>query len=92
MKPNDIPKSTSAETLSAELRQLVLGLLGVHLRSFAISISDEGIVLRGCCESFHAKQMVQEIVAKSTSRRIVANELIVSVHEGSDHQKRDDAR
>lgn len=91
MKPNNIPKPTSADKLSAELQQLVLGLLGVHLRTFRISISDEGIVIRGCCDSFHTKQMVQEIVGKSTSRRIVANELIVSEHARLDHQNRDDA-
>ena len=78
MKPNNIPNQTSTETLSAQLPQLVLALLGNRLRSFSIELSEDGIVLSGYCDSFHAKQMAQEIVAKSTSQRIVANELVVS--------------
>lgn len=84
MKPSNIPEQTSTTILSAELQQLVRGLLRNHLRSFSVELSDDGIVLSGYCDSFHAKQMAQEIVAKSTSRRIVSNDLVVGQPNNKD--------
>lgn len=47
----------------------------VHL--FSITTSSRGIELHGFCDSFHTKQMAQEIVAQHTSLRIAANLLVV---------------
>jgi len=77
MKSKPDAHETNSDSYSAELQTHVLEVLGSNLRSLAIEISDSGIVLRGLCVSFHTKQMVQEIVAKSTSLLIVANDLVV---------------
>ena len=77
MKPEQDIKNTGADGYTVELQNLVLGGLGRYLRSFSIDASDDGLVLRGFCDSFHVKQMVQETVSKNTSQRIVANDLVV---------------
>ncbi len=60
-----------------DLQSLIVSLLGNHLRSLSIDVSEQGIVLRGSCKTFHTKQMVQEIVRKNSSLRIISNTLIV---------------
>ncbi len=60
-----------------ELQGLVLELLKNRLWSFSIGITETGIVLHGACNSFHAKQMAQEIVSQHTDLPIAANNLVV---------------
>jgi hypothetical protein len=71
-------QSIDPDSISAELKRLIEGLLGSHLRSFSIDVSELGLALRGNCDSFHAKQLVQEIVSKSSSLRILSNDLVVN--------------
>ncbi len=52
-------------------------ILGNQVRSFAIAVSDDGIVIRGSCDSHHIKQVAQEVVRRCTSRRIVSNLIVV---------------
>ncbi len=47
----------------------------VHL--FSITTSSRGVELHGYCDSFHTKQMAQEIVSQNTRLRIVGNHLVV---------------
>ena len=56
-----------------ELYQYVTENLPNKVQSLAIEVSDEGVILRGSCDSYYSKQVAQEIVSKSTSRRIVSN-------------------
>ncbi len=79
MKHNRCKERENQECISAELKSLVLGLLNGHLKSLTIDVSELGIVLRGNCDSFHAKQLVQEIVTKSSSLRILSNDLVVGL-------------
>ena len=81
MKHNRCDERENQESISAELKSLVLGLLNGHLKSLTIDVSELGIVLRGNCDSFHAKQLVQEIVTKSSSLRILSNDLVVGEHQ-----------
>ena len=81
MKHNRCDERENQESISAELKSLVLGLLNGHLKSLTIDVSELGIVLRGNCDSFHAKQLVQEIVTKSSSLRILSNDLVVGENQ-----------
>ena len=80
MKHNQCTEHDNQERISTELKSLVMGLLKGHLGSLTIHVSERGIVLGGNCNSFHAKQLVQEIVAKSSSLRILSNDLVVNEH------------
>ena len=80
MKRNQCTERDNQECISIELKCLVMGLLKGHLRSLTIDVSERGIVLGGNCDSFHAKQLVQEIVTKSSSLRILSNDLVVNEH------------
>lgn len=81
MKRNQSTERENQECISAELKSLIMGLLKGHLRSLTIDVTEGGIVLRGTCDSFHAKQLVQEIVTKSSSLRILSNDLVVNEHQ-----------
>ncbi len=71
------PDPASTDALSKELEDIVLRCLGNHLQQFRIDSSDKGIVINGFCDSYHAKQMAQEIVLKNTIQKIAANKLVV---------------
>jgi hypothetical protein len=60
-----------------ELYLYVSEILGTQVRALSIELSDDGIVINGNCDSYHSKQLVQEIIGKSTSRRIVSNLIVV---------------
>ncbi len=77
MTLNQNHEEKSSEGCAAELTSLVLGELGSHMKSFSIEAIEQGLILRGNCDSFHTKQMVQEIVGKNTSFRIYSNNLVV---------------
>jgi hypothetical protein len=62
---------------STQLETLVLGFFKNRVRIFSVMLTDSGIILRGHCDSFHTKQMIQEIVSKHSNLRILSNELIV---------------
>ncbi|MFY8199160.1 MAG: hypothetical protein ACOVLE_00710 [Pirellula staleyi] len=83
MKSNQSAVCENQECISAELKSLVMGLLKGHLKSLTIDVSERGIVLRGNCDSFHAKQLVQEIVTKSSSLRILSNDLVVNEYQSA---------
>jgi len=78
MEQNHRTQHEYHEIVSSELKSLVMGLLNGHMRSLSIDVSERGIVLRGVCDSFHAKQLAQEIVTKSSSLRILSNDLVVN--------------
>ncbi len=69
---------SSNEAYAIELQMAVTEQLGSQVRSLCIQVSDAGIILNGNCETYHIKQMVQEIVGKYTSRQIVSNRIVVS--------------
>lgn len=81
MKRNQCTERDNQECISTELKSLVMGLLKGHLKSLTVDVSERGIVLGGNCDSFHAKQLVQEIVTKSSSLRILSNDLAVNEHQ-----------
>jgi hypothetical protein len=77
MEPNQVRGQADSHN-AAELQSLVLGLLDDRLKSFKIDVSQAGIVLDGFCDSFHVKQMAQEIIRQHTSLPIVTNRLEVN--------------
>lgn len=75
--PNENPeKDRYAEELVFHVREL----LGPKIRELSIEVSEEGLILSGNCDTFHAKQSVQEAVSKSSSRPIAANLIVVREH------------
>ena len=74
------PPRDANDSYANELQFSVLELLGNRVQKLSILIEEEGIILNGVCDSFHTKQMAQEIVTKNTSRRVVANLMIVREH------------
>lgn len=77
METNPHAEQTDQAKIAIELKKLVLDALKGRLRSLTIDVSEQGIVLRGECQSFHAKQMVQEIVKRNSPMRILSNDLVV---------------
>lgn len=77
MDSNSMPRRGDETGLADELCSVVNQLLGCHVRRLSIDLHEGGVLLRGICDSFHAKQMAQEIVSKSTSLPILANMLVV---------------
>ena len=77
MKPNSSNTQANSED-PLELQDRVRELLKNRLRSFSINVTGNGIVLNGACTSYHAKQLVQEVVAQHTHLPIVANNLTVA--------------
>jgi hypothetical protein len=75
MQEND--NSSGADVYARELFLHVSEHLVSHVQALTIDVSEEGITLNGVCDSFHSKQLAQEIVSKSTSLRIVANNIFV---------------
>ncbi len=65
------------EAYAVELHFSVVELLGNRIHTLSIVVDEEGVTLHGSCDSFHTKQMAQEIVTKSTSRRVVSNLIVV---------------
>lgn len=62
---------------SQQIRDLVHEFLKRRVRSLSVSITEFGIVLNGYCDSYHTKQMAQEIVSQHTTLRVHANNLTV---------------
>jgi hypothetical protein len=70
-------KRNANEAYASELHFSVTELLGNRIQTLSIVVNEEGVILDGVCDSFHTKQLVQEIVTKSTSRRVVSNLIAV---------------
>lgn len=65
------------ELYALELQLWVTERLSNRVRSLWIEVLDEGVILNGNCDSYHVKQLAQEIVSKCTSRRILSNLILV---------------
>lgn len=74
---NDGNSSKEDHLFAQELYLHVSEILGNQVRELSIHVNKEGIVINGACDSYHAKQLAQEIVGKSTSRRIIENRIVV---------------
>ena len=70
-------KSGDNDLYALELNQYISEALGSQVQSLSIEVSEQGITIHGICSSFHSKQLAQEIISKSTSRRIVSNSIVV---------------
>lgn len=62
-----------------ELYLSVIERLGTQARSLSIEVTAEGVILRGQCNSYHVKQLAQEIVGKNTSRPVLQNLIVVAI-------------
>lgn len=74
---NEGNSSKEDHTYAQELCLYVSEILGTKVRALSIEPSDDGIVINGHCDSYHSKQLAQEIIGKSTSRQIVSNLIVV---------------
>ena len=76
----DFP-DTAAFTIYEDLDELEVRLkseLGGRIRDLSLHLQDDGIVLCGFTRTFHAKQVAQAIVMRSTDLPIAANEIVVA--------------
>lgn len=73
---NDGDWNRNADT-AKELHDCITESLKQQLQLLRVEVSDAGVVLHGTCDSFHIKQLAQEIITKNTSRRILANRIVV---------------
>lgn len=86
MKPP--PDNAGSESFEpSQLQCLVVELLKSRVRALSIVASDRGIILSGFCDSFHAKQMAQEIVSQHSHLAIVANNLVVEYSPDCDRSR-----
>ncbi len=78
--PNSNSRNEESASYShyAELAQRVQESLAWHLKSLSITNTGLGLVLQGECDSYHAKQMAEELVIRYTSERILENNLVVT--------------
>jgi len=60
-----------------ELEMIVVTRLAGHISQVQFTESTDGLVLRGFCRSFYAKQMVQELLMQLGNFRVIANEIVV---------------
>jgi hypothetical protein len=52
--------------------------LGGQLRGFCLALQGDGLILRGHCHTYYAKQLAQHAVMEVSSLPILANEIEVS--------------
>jgi len=67
-----------------ELEMIVITRLAGHISQVQFTESTDGLVLRGFCRSFYAKQMVQELLMQLGNFRVIANEIVVVEVKGKD--------
>ena len=70
---------SSAQAL-AQIRQLEAHLqshLGRRIQDLQLSFRDNGLILRGNCHTYYAKQLAQHAVMRASPCPILANEIEV---------------
>lgn len=80
MKGQTIEKSINHAkgNKSNDLESNIQGSLGGRIRDFRLVVVENGLILRGRADSFHAKQLAQHAVMKANELPILANEIEVS--------------
>lgn len=69
---------------ASELEKLVSSRLNGRVRGFQLIVESQGLVLRGRCSTYYAKQLAQHTVMEVTSIAILANEIeVVDVAGGA---------
>ncbi len=61
----------------AELESQIQCQLGGRIRDFRLIVVDGGLMLRGRCSTYYAKQLAQHAVMEASSLPILANEIEV---------------
>jgi len=61
-----------------ELETRVLYRLTGRIRDFQVVVTESGLILRGRCRTYYAKQLVQHAVMEASERPILANEIEVA--------------
>jgi hypothetical protein len=51
--------------------------LACRVTDYGLAVRANGLVLKGCCRSYQAKQMAQHFAAETTEAPVVANEIEV---------------
>ncbi len=65
------------DAYAQELHLCITQAFGGRVTSLSVEVTDEEVVLSGGCDSFHTKQLVQELARTSTSRRVISNLIVV---------------
>jgi hypothetical protein len=72
-------QSTTAKLnpATADVEQIVKSRLNGRVMAFRLVMMGQGLVLRGQCMTYHAKQVAQHIVMEVSTLRILANDIEV---------------
>jgi hypothetical protein len=71
---NDFQSAAQLEQLETHLQAHLSG----RVRDIRLLLRDNGLVLRGRCQTYYAKQLAQHAVMRAGGFRILANEIEVS--------------
>ena len=69
----DIRDISRLDLLQTQLQSRLLG----QVRSFQLTVKDQGLILRGLSGTYYAKQLAQQAVMEAADLPIVANEIEV---------------
>jgi len=75
---NTVDSFMAPDTALANLEQRVRGELGNRVRHFQLMRDPTGLILKGRTQTYYAKQMAQQVVMRTSSEPIAANEIEVS--------------
>jgi hypothetical protein len=70
--------NSSSSDQDERLEAQVLRRVGGRVRDFRVLVRHNGIVLRGRCATYHAKQVAQHTAMELTGLPILANDIEVS--------------
>lgn len=73
----EIVSSISEDRLARQIEEIVRTRTGQAVRQLSVVVADEGVLLRGSCESFYSKQLAQEAAMNFARTRCVTNEIAV---------------
>ena len=73
----EIVSSINEDRLARQIEEIVRTRTGQAVRQLSVVVADEGVLLRGRCESFYSKQLAQEAAMNFARTRCVTNEIAV---------------
>ena len=62
---------------AADVEEIVRRELNGRVRAFQLIVESQGLVLRGRCLTYHAKQLAQHLVMEISTVQILANDIEV---------------
>jgi len=71
------PEATAGSEFVKELETMLVTKLACRISHVRLIDSVDGLTLQGCCTTFHAKQLAQELLKRHGCSRAISNCLTV---------------